>query len=107
MISAVAQRQNINPVASYSASSRSTMKRCYTSRLNCKGAKTRRRKETAVARSVVTKRRQQLSEHLLNNLLKNIQLLDAINVQDGKIQWLSLSRASCLELRSQRVYYFG
>ncbi|KZV21381.1 hypothetical protein F511_23972 [Dorcoceras hygrometricum] len=49
MISAVAQRQKINPVARYSASSRSTMKRFYTTRLDCKGAKTRRRKETAVA----------------------------------------------------------
>ncbi|KZV48857.1 ER membrane protein complex subunit 10 [Dorcoceras hygrometricum] len=60
-------------------------KRFYTSRLDCKGAKTRRRKETAVARSVVTKKRQQLSEQLLNNLLENIQLLDAINAQDGRI----------------------
>ncbi|KZV50211.1 hypothetical protein F511_21126 [Dorcoceras hygrometricum] len=35
-----------------------------TSRLDCKEATTRRRKETAVARSVVTKNRQQLSEQL-------------------------------------------
>ncbi|KZV20924.1 hypothetical protein F511_08838 [Dorcoceras hygrometricum] len=41
-------------------------------------------KETAVARSVVTKYKQQLSEQLLNNQLKNIQSLQAINAQDGK-----------------------
>ncbi|KZV55921.1 hypothetical protein F511_24815 [Dorcoceras hygrometricum] len=45
-------------------------------------------KETAVARSVVTKNEQQLSEQLLNNLLENIQPFDAINAQDGKTQWL-------------------
>ncbi|KZV32703.1 hypothetical protein F511_19032 [Dorcoceras hygrometricum] len=45
-------------------------------------------KETAVARSVVTKNEQQLSEQLLNNLLENIQPFDAINAQDGKNQWL-------------------
>ncbi|KZV24160.1 hypothetical protein F511_17787 [Dorcoceras hygrometricum] len=45
-------------------------------------------KEIAVARSVVTKNEQQLSEQLLNNLLENIQPFDAINAQDGKNQWL-------------------
>ncbi|KZV32702.1 hypothetical protein F511_19031 [Dorcoceras hygrometricum] len=45
-------------------------------------------KETAVARSVVTKNEQQLSKQLLNNLLENIQPFDAINAQDGKNQWL-------------------
>ncbi|KZV36996.1 protein POLLEN DEFECTIVE IN GUIDANCE 1 [Dorcoceras hygrometricum] len=61
------------------------MKRKTRCEVNCKGATTRRRKETAVARSVVTKKRQQLSEQLLNNLLENIQLLDTINAQDGRI----------------------
>ncbi|KZV36167.1 hypothetical protein F511_22835 [Dorcoceras hygrometricum] len=42
-------------------------------------------KETAVARSVVTKNKQQLSEQLLNNLLENIQPFNAINAQDGRI----------------------
>ncbi|KZV21376.1 hypothetical protein F511_23967 [Dorcoceras hygrometricum] len=64
-------------------------------------------KETAVARSVVTKNKQQLSEQLLNNLLKNIQPLQAINAQDGKNQWLRLSRASCLNSREQDLYYSG
>ncbi|KZV38922.1 hypothetical protein F511_41651 [Dorcoceras hygrometricum] len=52
------------------------------------GAKYPVDKETAVARSVVTKNKQQLSEQLLNNLLENIQPLQAINAQDGKNQWL-------------------
>ncbi|KZV57255.1 hypothetical protein F511_16053 [Dorcoceras hygrometricum] len=52
------------------------------------GAKYPVDKETAVARSVVTKNEQQLSEQLLNNLLENIQPFDAINAQDGKNQWL-------------------
>ncbi|KZT76939.1 hypothetical protein F511_46036 [Dorcoceras hygrometricum] len=42
-------------------------------------------KETAVARSVVTKNEQQLSEQLLNNLLENIQPFNAINAQYGRI----------------------
>ncbi|KZV13607.1 hypothetical protein F511_45231 [Dorcoceras hygrometricum] len=61
------------------------MKRKTRCEVNCKGATTRRRKETAVARSVVTKKRQQLSEQLLNNLLENIQPFNAINAQDGRI----------------------
>ncbi|KZV48848.1 hypothetical protein F511_19305 [Dorcoceras hygrometricum] len=65
------------PVESYSGSSR---------RLQCFEYPVD--KETAVARSVVTKNKQQLSEQLLNNLLKNIQPLQAINAQDGKNQWL-------------------
>ncbi|KZV23559.1 hypothetical protein F511_32350 [Dorcoceras hygrometricum] len=52
------------------------------------GAKYPVDKETAVARSVVTKNKQQLSEQLLNNLLENIQPFNAINDQDGKNQWL-------------------
>ncbi|KZV36867.1 type I inositol 1,4,5-trisphosphate 5-phosphatase 12-like [Dorcoceras hygrometricum] len=42
-------------------------------------------KETTVARSVVTKNEQQLSEQLLNNQLENIQPFNAINAQDGRI----------------------
>ncbi|KZV49318.1 hypothetical protein F511_30926 [Dorcoceras hygrometricum] len=56
-------------------------------------------KVTAVARSVVTKNKQQLSEQLLNNQLKNIQPLQAINAQDGKNKWLRFNRASCLNSR--------
>ncbi|KZV48024.1 hypothetical protein F511_28082 [Dorcoceras hygrometricum] len=52
------------------------------------GAKYPVDKETAVARSVVTKKRQQLSEQLLNNLLENILPFNAINAQDGKNKWL-------------------
>ncbi|KZV19240.1 hypothetical protein F511_20976 [Dorcoceras hygrometricum] len=52
------------------------------------GAKYPVDKETTVARSVVTKNKQQLSEQVLNNLLENIQPFDAINAQDGKNQWL-------------------
>ncbi|KZV48847.1 hypothetical protein F511_19304 [Dorcoceras hygrometricum] len=65
------------PVESYSGSSRRL--RCFEYPVD---------KETAVARSFVTKNKQQLSEQLLNNLLKNIQPLQAINAQDGKNQWL-------------------
>ncbi|KZT75955.1 hypothetical protein F511_47020 [Dorcoceras hygrometricum] len=49
------------------------------------GAKYPVDKETAVARSVVTKNIQQVSEQLLNNLLENIQPFNAINAQDGRI----------------------
>ncbi|KZV49278.1 WD repeat-containing protein 82 [Dorcoceras hygrometricum] len=56
------------------------------------GAKYPVDKETAVARSVVTKNKQQLSEQLLNNLLENIQPFDAINAQDGKNQWLKVAK---------------
>ncbi|KZV21425.1 glycerol-3-phosphate acyltransferase 1-like [Dorcoceras hygrometricum] len=83
------QSQDDVPVASTSKSTSgqpvAAMKRKTRCEVNFKGATTRRRKETAVARSVVTKKRQQLSEQLLNNLLENIQLLDAINAQDGRI----------------------
>ncbi|KZV31103.1 hypothetical protein F511_18256 [Dorcoceras hygrometricum] len=64
-------------------------------------------KYTAVARSVVTKNKQQLSEQLLNNQLKNIQPLQAINAQDGKNQWLRFSRAISLNSREQDLYYSG
>ncbi|KZV44814.1 vacuolar protein sorting-associated protein 9A-like [Dorcoceras hygrometricum] len=68
-------------------------KRFYTSRLDCKGAKTRRRKETAVARSVVTKKRQQLSEQLLNNLLK-IYL------------WCSSGEFLCIQEQEMPIFIF-
>ncbi|KZV31123.1 thaumatin-like protein [Dorcoceras hygrometricum] len=64
------------------------MKRKTRCGVNFNGATTRRRKETPVARSVVTKKRQQLSEQLLNNLLENIQPFNAINAQDGRINGL-------------------
>ncbi|KZV53560.1 hypothetical protein F511_27109 [Dorcoceras hygrometricum] len=83
---------DMHPVASTSRSTSgqpvAAMKRKNRCEVNCKGAKTRRRKETAVARSVVTKKRQQLSEQLLNNLLEDNQPLQAFNAQDGKNQWL-------------------
>ncbi|KZV49685.1 cation/H(+) antiporter 15-like [Dorcoceras hygrometricum] len=90
------QSQDDVPVASFvypvASTSRSTsgqpvaaIKRKTRCEVNCKGAKTRHRKETTVARSVVTKKRQQLSEQLLNNLLENIQPFSAINAQDGRI----------------------
>ncbi|KZV26233.1 hypothetical protein F511_43698 [Dorcoceras hygrometricum] len=63
-------------------------------------------KETAVARSVVTKKRQQLSEQLLNNLLENIQPFNAINAQDGKNQWLKYSRAIALYQGTRFVLFW-
>ncbi|KZV58324.1 microtubule-associated protein 70-5 [Dorcoceras hygrometricum] len=99
------QSQDDVPFASTSRSTSgqpvAAMKRKTRCKVNCKGATTRRRKETAVARSVVTKKRQQLSEQLLNNLLENIQPFNAINAQYGKNQWLRLSHANCLNLREQ------
>ncbi|KZV34140.1 hypothetical protein F511_19230 [Dorcoceras hygrometricum] len=90
----------IYPVASYSGSSHELQCFCYpvdmeiqTQEKKNSSAKYPVDKETAVARSVVTKNKQQLSEQLLNNLLKNIQPLQAINDQDGKNQWLRFSRA--------------
>ncbi|KZV25469.1 glycerol-3-phosphate acyltransferase 1-like [Dorcoceras hygrometricum] len=83
------QSQDDVPVASTSKSTSgqpvATMKRKTRCEVNCNGAKTRRRNETAVARIVVTKKRQQLSEQQLNNLLENIQPFNAINAQDGRI----------------------
>ncbi|KZV34141.1 hypothetical protein F511_19231 [Dorcoceras hygrometricum] len=88
----------IYPVASYSGSSRELQCFCYpfdmeiqTQEKKNSSAKYPVDKETAVARSVVTKNKQQLSEQLLNNLLNNIQPLQAINDQDGKNQWLRFS----------------
>ncbi|KZV52048.1 hypothetical protein F511_41773 [Dorcoceras hygrometricum] len=81
------QSQDDVPFASTSRSTSgqpvAAMKRKTRCEVNCKGATTRRRKETAVARSVVT--RQQLSEQLLNNLLENIHPFNAINAQYGRI----------------------
>ncbi|KZV57294.1 hypothetical protein F511_38705 [Dorcoceras hygrometricum] len=52
--------------------------------------------ERVVARSVVTKKRQQLSEQLLNKLLVHIQLLECNKRSRWKNQWLRLSRANAL-----------
>ncbi|KZV26013.1 hypothetical protein F511_03886 [Dorcoceras hygrometricum] len=83
------QSQDDVPVASTSRLTSgqpvAAMKRKTRCEVNFKGATTRRRKETAVARSVVTKKTQQLSEQLLNNLLEKIQPFNAINAQDGRI----------------------
>ncbi|KZV24607.1 hypothetical protein F511_06433 [Dorcoceras hygrometricum] len=76
----------VDPVVSFSAIAYpvdmvSRRKKSRSSEAWQPGAKYPVDKETAVARSVVTKKRQQLSEQLLNNLLENIQPLQAINAQ--------------------------
>ncbi|KZV26308.1 hypothetical protein F511_37313 [Dorcoceras hygrometricum] len=84
---------SLDPIASFSAIAYpvdmvSRRKKSRSSEAWQPGAKYPVDKETVVARSVVTKKRQQLSEQLLNNLLENIQTFNAINAQDGKNQWL-------------------
>ncbi|KZV40031.1 hypothetical protein F511_12426 [Dorcoceras hygrometricum] len=110
-----ADEATVHPVATQSIQSQDSAGRC------CDGNNQQARrfssfsssakypvdKETAVARSVVTKNKQQLSEQLLNNQLENIQPLQAINAQDGKNQWLRFNRASCLNSREQDLYYSG
>ncbi|KZV38873.1 hypothetical protein F511_44937 [Dorcoceras hygrometricum] len=86
-------RATVDPVASFSAIAYpvdmvSRRKKSRSSEAWQPGAKYPIDKETAVVRSVVTKKRQQLSEQLLHNLLENIQPFNAINAQDGKNQWL-------------------
>ncbi|KZV39439.1 glycerol-3-phosphate acyltransferase 1-like [Dorcoceras hygrometricum] len=84
------QSQDDVPVASYSAIAYpvdmvSRHKKSRSSEAWQPGAKYPVDKKTTVARSVVTKKRQQLSEQLLNNLLENIQPFNAINARDGRI----------------------
>ncbi|KZV31794.1 hypothetical protein F511_28436 [Dorcoceras hygrometricum] len=104
-------RATVDPVASFSAIDPVDMvsrrKKSRSSEAWQPGAKYPVDKETAVARSVVTKKRQQLCEQLLNNLLENIQPFNAINAQDEKNQWLRLSRANYLNSREQDLYYSG
>ncbi|KZV29438.1 hypothetical protein F511_19374 [Dorcoceras hygrometricum] len=63
--------------------------------------------EPAVARSVVTKKRQQLSEQLLNKLLEYIQLLGRNQRSKWKESMAEIESCKCLKLRGQDLYYYG
>ncbi|KZV52189.1 hypothetical protein F511_07144 [Dorcoceras hygrometricum] len=63
--------------------------------------------EPAVARSVVTKKRQQLSEQLLNNLLEHIQLLGCNQRSRWKESMTEIESCKCLKSRGQDLYYSG
>ncbi|KZV55234.1 hypothetical protein F511_26641 [Dorcoceras hygrometricum] len=63
--------------------------------------------EPAVARSVVTNKRQQLSEQLLNNLLEHIQLLGCNQRSRWKEAMAEIDSCKCLKSRGQVMYYSG
>ncbi|KZV20668.1 U-box domain-containing protein 44-like [Dorcoceras hygrometricum] len=63
--------------------------------------------EPAVARSVVMKKRQQLSEQLLNNLLEHIQLLGCNQRSRWKESMAEMESCKCLKSRGQDLYYSG
>ncbi|KZV22304.1 hypothetical protein F511_17906 [Dorcoceras hygrometricum] len=63
--------------------------------------------EPAVARSVVTKKRQQLSEQLLNKLLEYIQLLERNKRSKWKESMAEIESCKCLKSRGQDLYYSG
>ncbi|KZV21929.1 Eukaryotic aspartyl protease family protein isoform 1 [Dorcoceras hygrometricum] len=61
--------------------------------------------ELAVARSVVMKKRQQLSEQLLNKLLEHIQLLECNQRSSWKESMAAIESCKCLKSRGQDLYY--
>ncbi|KZV40467.1 hypothetical protein F511_41494 [Dorcoceras hygrometricum] len=63
--------------------------------------------EPAVALSVVTKKRQQLSEQLLNKLLEHIQLLECNQRSSWKESMAAIESCKCLKSRGQDLYYSG
>ncbi|KZV38693.1 PHD finger protein 10 [Dorcoceras hygrometricum] len=63
--------------------------------------------EPAVARSVVTKKRQQLSEQLLNKLLEYIQMLGRNQRSKWKESMAEIESCKCLKSRGQDLYYSG
>ncbi|KZV48621.1 hypothetical protein F511_09932 [Dorcoceras hygrometricum] len=69
--------------------------------------KTKKRGEPAVARSVVTKKRQQLSEQLLNNLLEHIQLLGRNQRSKWKESMADIESCKFLKSMGQDLYYSG
>ncbi|KZV23434.1 hypothetical protein F511_40120 [Dorcoceras hygrometricum] len=63
--------------------------------------------EPAVARSVVMKKRQQLSEQLLNKLLKHIQLLGCNQPLKWNESMVDIESCNCLKSRGKDLYYSG